>query len=76
MTIDRDLEQEFPTDRQVECSSNANWPEETNKSRLKLVLNLVDILVHRKDDWDSAHKKYQNPQKDKTVYRDYVVVRK
>ena len=75
-TVDGDLAQEFPTDGQVEHSSNADGTEETNKGSLELMFNLMDIRVHREDDRQSTNKKDQNPQEYQTVDGDDVVVRK
>lgn len=76
MTVDGDLEQEFSAHRQVERSSNANRPEETNERCLELVFDLADVFMHRKNDWNPTNKEDQNPQKDKPVDRDNIVMRK
>lgn len=76
MTVDGDFKQELSAHRQIERSSDANRPEETNERCLELVFDLADVFVHRKDDWNPTNKKDQNSQKDKAVDRDDIVVRK
>lgn len=76
LAVDGNFEQELPTDRQVEHRSNADGPEKADKRRLEFVFYLIDVFVHRENDWHSTNKENQDSQKDKTVNGNDVVVRK
>lgn len=76
LTVDSNLVQEFPANGQVEYGPDANRSEKTNKGRLEFVLDLMDIFVHRKDDWQSTNQEDQNSQEDETIDGNDIVVDK
>lgn len=55
LTIDGDLIQKFPADRQVEDSPDSDRSEEANKCCLVEVLDLVYELVHGENDGHSSN---------------------
>jgi hypothetical protein len=60
LTVDGNLSEEFAADGEVEDSTDADWAEESNECCMGQVLNLVDVLVHRKDDRHPADQQDQN----------------
>lgn len=74
LAIDCDFPEEFSTNGEVEDSADADWAEESNKCCVRDVLDLMDVLVHREDDWHPANKQDQDSQENEAVDRNDVVV--
>lgn len=57
LSIDSDLTQKFPTNGQVENSTNTNRSKEANEGGMRKVFNLVDLLPHDQNYGHSASQK-------------------
>lgn len=76
LAVDCDFPEEFSADRKVEDSADADGSEKSNKCRVGNVLDLMDVFMHRKNDWHPANKQDQNAQENEAVDWDDVVVQK
>lgn len=72
--VDGDCLEELQSNVQVEDRTHANRPEEPNEQGLVLFFDLSDFPMHCIDDRHTAKKEDQNPDKDKAVDWDYIVV--
>lgn len=57
LSIDSDPTQKFPTDGQVENSTNTNRSKEANEGSMRKIFDLVDLLPHDQNYWHSANQK-------------------
>lgn len=55
LAIDCDFPEEFSADGEVEDSTDADGTEKSNECCVGYVLDLMDVLVHREDDWHPAN---------------------
>lgn len=73
VSVNRNLHQEFSTDRQIEDGPNADRTKEPDKRGLLHMFDLMDVFVHGENDWEPAHKENQNTQEDEPIDWDDVV---
>jgi len=74
VTVNGHLVQVVYCDVQVEDRADTDRPEEADEQSLADLLNLVDLLVHREDDWEAPKQEDKDAEEDQTVDGDDVVV--
>jgi hypothetical protein len=73
LAVDRDFPKILAANGEVEDRADADRSEEPDEGRLKQVLNLVDVFVHRENDGDAADEEDENSEENEAVERDDVV---